>query len=78
MALKGLILSPELDSIAYLECFRGLLDIKDSFHLTRVKNILGVPKLQDTKNSYLQGSYCYIYGLSKENNLRKGVYQFHT
>ena len=45
IALKGLNTASELDSIAYLECFRGLLYITDQYHFTRIRLIFGVSRL---------------------------------
>ena len=75
LALNGLAMSPDIDAIAYLECLYALLMINDKLTYKRIPMVLGYPRLSDCKtNDHTKN--VYIYGLAKENSLKKAVFNF--
>ena len=73
LALNGLAMSPDVDSIAYLECIKALVLIDDEYSFKRLPLILGFPRLSDCKMQNTDGDF-FMYGLAKENSLKKSVY----
>ena len=77
ICLEGIIISGTNDILPYLESLKSLLMIRDKLHYNRIKAIFGIPRLDESKVKP-ESQMIYVFGLGKENNVTKSVYNFHN